>query len=380
LRVAHRLHNDRLVRVVALLLAVMAPACFYVDPINQRPSGQIVRVDPATPMRGGGTTVAAQWSDPDGDAVTFAWAVAACAADGVTCDAVPFLTGTSEEFPISPIPYVLGNQMPVAKLSITVEVIDTHGAEARPVPALLLDIGDAAPTVMLQDDGRQWNHMFPVPLPITVRALKADVDDLDPAAITLTWDQPYAPGSDPTKVSWTTIPDPAHPNVETRQFTPDVPGSWNIHVTATDPEGQSSDENLPIPVAADQPPCLGATDPILTTGTIVVDQARRFSVLTVDDDIDIYPAPPAGSLLGTAGFSWSLASPASSGALVPLATDDSGVVIDPADYAPGDQLDLRVEVTDRVARTLPCDPSTPQCSIGGVTTCLQRQTWHVEIR
>jgi hypothetical protein len=84
--------------------------------------------------------------------------------------------------------------------------------------------------------------------------------------------------------------------------------------------------------------------------------------------------------MGTAGFAWSLASPASGGALQPLTTDDSGVVIDPADYAPGDQLDLRVEVTDRISRPSSCDPSTPQCSIGGVTTCLQRQTWHVEIR
>jgi hypothetical protein len=381
LRVAHRLHNDRLVRVLALLVAVTAPACFYVDPVNERPSGTIERVDLNPPMRGGSTDVSAKWSDPDGDNVTFAWTAQACAADGVTCDNA-FLTGTQDEFPISPIPTTLADgKTPVAKLSISVEITDVHGAEARPVPALLLDVTDAAPSVDFQWAGHQWNNNYPVNLPITVIAQKSDPDDsLD--NVTLSWDPPYSPNPTPHTLAWTDIPpDPMHPHpgIETKKFTPDSDGPWTVHIKATDLSNQSSDRSHDIPIAADQPPCLGQTDPILTTDTIVVDQARRFSVYTVDDDIDPYPGPPPSEGMGTSTFAWSLASPASGGALVPLTTDESGVLIDPADYAPGDQLDLRVVVSDRVQRTLGCDPSTPQCSIGG-TTCLQRQTWHVEIR
>jgi hypothetical protein len=379
LRVAHPLQNDRAVRVLALLVAVTGSACFYVDPINQRPSGTIERVDVTPPMRGGTTIVSAKWSDPDGDDVTLAWSIAACAADGVTCDD-PFQTATDVVVTVGPIPDTLASGAPVAKLSVNVAITDVHGAEARPDPTLLLDVTDASPAVGLQDTGRKWHDKYPVGLPITVIAQKSDPDD-GAAAVALAWDPPYAPGA-AANLTWTPVtPDPQHPEVESKKFTPDVGDeTWNIHVTATDPAGQHTDMIDPIYVAADQPPCLGETDPILTTSTIVVDQVRRFSVYTVDDDIDPYPGPPPIKEMGVAGFSWSLASPASGGALVPLSTDDSGVVIDPADYAPGDQLDLRVEVTDAVARPSPCDPSTAQCSIGGVSTCLQRQTWHVEIR
>jgi hypothetical protein len=53
-------------------------------------------------------------------------------------------------------------------------------------------------------------------------------------------------------------------------------------------------------------------------------------------------------------------------------------VVDPASYAPGDLLTLRVDVSDRVARTPTCDAADPVCSTSD--TCFQRLTWEVEIR
>lgn len=361
-----------------IALAGLASGCFYVDPINERPSAEIVRDGVTLPLRGGATGVHAIYSDPDGDAPTYAWSVAACSAGGATCDE-PYLTGTTEALPI-PVPVTRADHASsVQALAIHLDVTDSHGAHARPGQDLVLDVQDAAPMVAVQYSGF-YPATYPVTLPITVFAMKSDPDD-DPSNVTLTWELFPADGSDPIARTWTQLPpDTQHPAVEQYTLVPDVDGLWTVRVTATDGQGMTSHEDVAILVAADRPPCLGTMDPGMVAGTIVVDAARRFSVLAVDDDINIYPAPPSGSILKSAGFHWSLASPVTGGVLAPLGTDAANVVIDPAPYAPGDQLDLRVEISDAVPRTLPCSPDVASCAIDGGTTCFQRQTWHLEIR
>jgi len=172
--------------------------------------------------------------------------------------------------------------------------------------------------------------------------------------------------------------DPARPETEAYLLVPDVDGKWTVKVTATDGQGMTASDDLDLQVAPDQPPCLGAMDPGVPGGTITVDQARRFEVLSVLDDISGYPKPAPGSTT-TTGFHWSLATPDSGGAFVPLGTDAPDVVIDPKRFKVGDQIDLRVEISDAIARTLPCDASKSSCAIDGGTTCFQRQTWHLEI-
>jgi hypothetical protein len=380
LRVASRLHNDRPVRWLVAIAAASAPGCFYVDPINQRPSATIVRDPPANlPVRGGDPiTVSAKWSDPDGDDVTFSWSVTKCYATGACADA-PYLFWTADDkFPIS-VPKEGMGEPPITKIDIHLDVTDVHGAVARPGQDLILDVADQAPMLQpLVATGRQWptgTSKFVVSLPIDVSAMKSDPDG-DP--VRLEWDPAYATGTDGAKSKW--VPISTSDSLEVEQFTPDVAGTWSILVHADDGLGGKTDQPLSIDVEPDRPPCLGTTDPSLTTATIVLDQARRFSVFTVDDDLNVYPAPTPGSLLGAAGFHWSLATPASAGAFTALGTDENNVVIDPADYAPGDTIDVRVEVSDAIARTMPCDPSTAQCSMIADPTCLQRQTWHLEVR
>jgi hypothetical protein len=348
-----------------VVIAALAPGCFYLDPINERPSAEIVRVDTSPLVRGRGTEVAATWSDPNGDAVTLAWTVTGCLADGVTCN-TPIVTGTTADLPFT-VPAVAG----LAKVKVELAVTDSHGAAARPGQVLLLDVEDQPPTLGLQVHGRVWRGAYPVGLPITVLASPSD-PDLD--ATTVTWDPPYAPGTDPQRSAWT-----GDPHALTRSFTPDVAGNWTVHATADDGLGGTGDASPlpPIVVDDDRPPCLGTIDPALTSGTITLDQPRRLSVLVVDDDLDVYP-PASG--LGVAGFRWSIRAPETGGAWTPLDTDLSNVVLDPAAYAPGDAIDVRVEITDAVVRTPPCDASSDTCSITGDATCDQRQTWHLEVR
>ena len=375
LRVARPLQHNRSVRRALLALAVaLVPGCFYTDSINERPSADIVRTDSGAVVRLGTVNVQAEWNDPNHDVVNFAWSVQAC--DGMrNCDP-PFVTSTQSSLTIVVPPARNNVDDQFTKLAIWLDVSDTHGAHANPVQELVLDVLDPGPSLSLAADGRQWPtaNLWPVGLPITVRATASAPGG---AAVTLAWEPLYSPGSTTNDVAWgTETVDPAT-DVHTNQFTPDAAGAWTVRVQASD--GLKTDEQtLMLLVQPDQPPCLGTTDPALASGTIVVDQARRFSVLSVDDDIDVFPPPPATAKgMGTTGFHWSLASPASGGALVPIGADANDVVIDPTQYAPGDQLDLRVDITDAVTRT-PCDASQPTCSVAG-NTCLQRQTWHLEI-
>lgn len=360
-----------------LLLAALAPGCFYVEPINQRPSAQI-KADPnspALPQRKGAFTLDAAWSDPDGDDVTFSWSVSACTPkDG--CGST-LLSGDQPTFPLDSALQNPALDGQVTALHVTLDVTDAHGALAMPRPDLMLPLDDRNPTLTLfAPDGFPWPDAstFPISLPIKLRA--AATPDGGGAIQSFDWKLMPPPGRDPNAPNpLVQLSDPMA-NEETWQLTPDFAGDWKVQVTATDAQGKSSMDRFDLVVAADQPPCLGTTDPGLVAGTITLDQARRFSVLTVDDDIDVYP-PRNDGIHGTATFTWYLASPSSGGALVKLGTDANDVVVDPTAYAPGDQLDVRVEIADRVARQL-CDPSQPTCSITA-DTCLQRQTWHLEI-
>jgi hypothetical protein len=101
---------------------------------------------------------------------------------------------------------------------------------------------------------------------------------------------------------------------------------------------------------------------------------------SVSDDLDVWPElPPSEYFLPVgASFSWRWparhrwCAAAGRGWTRPLASSISQI-------APGDRISIRLEVADRVDRTLPCADGDGTCSIGG-DECLQRLTWEVEIR
>lgn len=352
-------------------LVTGAPGCFYGEVINERPSAEIQRVGTGVPTRGGTLSFRAVIDDPDRDPTSQSWRFEACNGDDV-CAAEE--TGFDPIFDVIVPPLV--EALPTTRVVVTLAVEDVYGAEARPGQRLELDVVNNAPTAIVQRRGREIDGAFPpdVPIVVSARGMDADGDD-----VSLTWELFPARNSVPADRRFDVLPDPATGGEE-RLLLPDVDGEWMVRVTVSD----GIDVNVydePILVVPDQPPCLGALDPApAPAGSfLVLDTPRRIAVSVVEDDLDLYPAPPPGDpYLGAAELRWYLRTPgATSFTLVD--TDVGGVELDPAHYDPGDRLDLRVEIDDRVGRAIQCAEDVATCSIDQ-DACLQRQTWSVEVR
>jgi hypothetical protein len=375
---ARRLHHDHAVmgsvrRVTWLVaLALGAPGCFYADAINERPSAEIERVGSGVPRRGDNLSFRAVVHDPDrDDDVRTLWRFEACNAVDV-CAADE--TGSDPTFNVTVPPMV--DAQPTVRVVVTLDIADSYGAAGRPTQRVVLDVVNNAPIPSVQRRGREINGSFPPDVPIVVSASAIDADG-DP--VTLAWELFPARDSVPGDRTFAVLPDPPSGGEE-RLLIPDVDGEWMVRVTASDGLAESIFD-LPILVVPDQPPCLGALDPAPPPpgAALLLDQPRRISVLVVEDDLDIFPAPPPDDpYLLPASFRWYLRPPGASGFTL-VDTDVSGLELDPAQFAPGDLIDVRVEIDDRVGRTIPCAEGAATCSIGQ-DACLQRQTWTVEVR
>jgi hypothetical protein len=377
LHVARPLHHDDHVRVALVAVAVSlcfgasTAGCFYGEPINERPSAEIQRVDAGVPMRGDQLSFRAIVSDPDQDPMELTWRFQACA--GVSpCSSEE--TGTDQLFNVTIPASVEG--LPTTRITIDLDVKDIpFGATARPAQHLELDVENNEPTVTMQRTGRELDGAFPPNVPITVNARGSD-PDMDP--LTLTWEL-FPPRNSTSGVMLQNLPDPLSGG-EARFFIPDVDGEWTVRVTADDGLDIFV-ANLPILVVPDQAPCLGALDPSPppATSSLILDQPRRISVLSVEDDLDIFPAPlPDDPYLGPAELRWYVRAPGQTSFTL-VDTGVGGLELDPAHYDPGDHLDVRVEIDDRMNRTIPCAEGMATCSITQ-DACLQRQTWSVEVR
>jgi hypothetical protein len=207
-----------------------------------------------------------------------------------------------------------------------------------------------------------------------------DAEDGDGDNVTLRWElrAPVGGGSDPDAVTFEPENDRKY------LFTADVPGLWEVRVTAEDGVGGVTQETRQILIEPDQAPCIALTDPIAVAGgRYVVERsegARRFSVLSVTDALDVYPlSADAAPQLGETAFRWRIATPDTGGTLVPISGHSAAdYVLDPDALSPGDEVILQIEAHDRVARAL-CPSAEPTCSIDG-DSCFQRLTWEVEIR
>jgi len=85
-------------------------------------------------------------------------------------------------------------------------------------------------------------------------------------------------------------------------------------------------------------------------------------------------------VLGTTKFQWSLQPPGQTGHVDIAGAVGSSFALDPAAYTPGQVLELRVQIYDRNNTTIPCVDGEQTCSVISEPTCIQRQTWRVEIR
>lgn len=339
-----------------VLASTLLPGCFFTDPVNQAPRAEI-RVVTAGPVRVNDLVElsADKSDDPDGETPLVAWEAYSCPESG-PCELIRTATGFTLSFTVPDHD----------RVAVELTVTDAHGAfhlttmDLYPVnraPVADVDIrgpenADGGFTV-----GRALDVYF-----------EATDDDGD-APLTYAHVL-FAPAASVT-YGWERITD------EHYRLIPDVTGEWTLELTASDgfEDGTSAVTSETFRVDEDQPPCIGATTPAAGAGRLIVerdDPPRRFAVESVVDDVDPWPIPPgASSELGGARFRWLVGGQVADGLTLPeLWFDASGRV-------PGEVVPIRVEVSDRVTRTMPCDDATPICPVDG---CARRVSWEVEVR
>jgi hypothetical protein len=370
----------KLVSRIALIGLVALAGCFYMDPVNQRPSLDIARLSTDHVFRGGEVPLRAVSNDPDGHFVFFHWRAYVCT-DQSDCDAAPYFE-LSEDLIDLPVPKVraelepgVPNSAPVQWIRVVLEGQDDFGATAKPAQELWITVENYAPTLKMN---AYSDFGFVVTKEVRVFVEVTDIDD-GPEVPALTW-QVYTPvgSTSHSFVDLPAEPGPAGTKAYGKLLTPDVIGKYTIEVTATDNIAPvPSVQRLDVMILPDRAPCLRTLSPIVATApnALPITEPTLFQVHVVADDLDPYP----GSSTGTTSFSWSLLGP--TGPRAPLTgVTGNRVSINPAAYQPGDIVELRVEIADRNNTAIMCADSSPTCSVITDNNCLQRQTWRVEVR
>lgn len=363
---------------LALACSALLAGCFYTGSLNERPRAEIEKVTPGPYHYPRDTVrlVARKSSDSeDGADLVATWSAYTCPSD-TSCSPLGESVALSigSEFAVT-IPAQSHDP-----IRVQLVIRDSNGAESRDIETI--EVGNRPPEIAVQvrqggqAPGLSTTYVVTVPIEIAVAVSDPDGDEA-----TVEWALMRPRESDPDDVTW----QPLDETGAVYQLIPDVSGVWRVDVTASDGLAEGTEVHMEqILVDEDQPPCIGITSPASPgDGHHIVrreDGPRTFSVLHVADDLDPSPRPAIDSpYLGVATFAWSLAGPETGGDLVPIAgATGPDVVIDPAGRAPGDLLELRVDVSDRVARTPTCGAADPVCSTSD--SCFQRLTWLVEIR
>lgn len=361
--------------LAAFVLA--ATGCFYITPINERPRADI-EVSPGPHYPNSSFDVQAFESSDieDGADIECTWSAYSCA--DLDCADATVLEGHERSTLRCDESYTVNTpEADHRPIRVLLTVADSDGATFE--DKTIIPIGNRPPIIKgPQPQFADTSERTAVSIPVRVSVEISDPDLDDP--VTLSWQliKPRGGGAD---VELSPLDKPGL----TQEFTPDVADVWTVEVTADDGHdgGQATGAAM-IAVQEDAPPCIAQTLPAADPDNRFllqrVDGPRTFSILRIDDELDPYPRTSEAEYLGDPTFAWQLASPDTGGVLVPVAgASGPEVTIDPAAYAPGDLVDLRIEVRDRVDRDIPCDPAQPTCSLSG-DDCHQRVTWGVEIR
>jgi hypothetical protein len=332
---------------------VGAPGCFYTEVINVAPEANISRVDPTVPFEiGKPLRLTAAASRDDGAGTLFyEWEARTCA----TCAA--FTYDTQQVFEI-----VHGDHDEVI---VSLRVIDEHGAVGRAFlqiePVNQLAAVDVVPQGVENPDGTFLAHT-----PILFKAVAND------------------PDGDEVSFSFRVFPPPQtrqeyefdKDDDKTYRLLPDVGGMWQVEVTADDGYGGMTTVRETVIVADDQPPCIAATTPLWSPDArIILPRAggpRAFAVESVTDDLDAWPGTEELHFRWLTGLVGQPLGEVSG-------HDVSELLVDPADLDPGDVIAVRVEISDREPRVLPCSSDQAACSLTS-NECFQRLTWTAEVR
>jgi hypothetical protein len=370
------------VRFVAILL--LGSGCFYPDRINQRPSADIVQ-DSSNPVtRGSIVDLHADTDDPDGDHVSVRWRVYACTDATVPagCDPMPYLQWSDPQVQV-PVKSTRDDGTPVQSLRVILEATDSLGATAQPSQELLLAVVDAAPDLTVSSNSHYHavgTTDSVVGMPIALYAQATDPDPGDtPDKLTVDFAVVQQPVGSTFTLTDLVLSDASQHG---KLLVPSMVGEWQVDVTAKDPLQHATMKSLPLKIVDDSPPCLESRTPLDPPPgqSLPIHDPTLFQVLVVDDDLDPYPPVPNDPLMGTTRFSWSLLLPGGT-TRVPLSVIGNSVALDPASYAPGDVIELRVEIFDREATPIPCNDAMTTCAVNAtMPSCMQRLTWRVEVQ
>lgn len=376
-----------------LFALALVSGCLIAEPINQRPSLDIERTDDGTAFRGDTVTLHAITRDPEQQFVHVQWRAYLCTTATTSldfCDKKPFYTGIREDAEFV-VPLERADaDVAVEQIMVFLEGQDAYGATANPIQQLVIVVSNHAPDVTMRKDSR---YGYVVDVPLNIYATIGDADD-GKTDVELSW-KVYTPMNQPLydfeDLAVQDDPDHLERLQVGKRFTPKGVGDWDIELTATDAIARAclaaggtdcgvTVEHVTVTVVPDHPPCLSQWAPIAPPvgATFPMTAPTLFQVTVVKDDLDPYPGFPDDTVLGSPKFTWSLLPPGGSTRL-PFGTTNHAS-LDPSNYAPGDILELRVEIADRKALPITCDQASPTCSVISDNACLQRLTWRVEVR
>lgn len=369
-------------RIVAACLVLTG--CFYIDPINARPRIEPIQCHNTTSdricandgylHRNDQIELSTTVFDSDGPAAqaTYAWAAFACNdVDAVECDSPAYFTSTVA----SPILGWPKSASGVRSIRVDLDVRDDRGALVTQTARFY---ANDPPTLELHTS--QHAHAIGAPLQLT--AAYGDPDE-GSTNIRLDWTI-LAPVLDPAA----TLEDVAATTGDTvqrtvaRRLVPMMVGAWDVQVIATDTLGETNEQHLRFQVGADLQPCLTRVQPIVPPDDAVLPivEPTAFQVPLVDDELDAYPRLSGDPAFGTTTFAWSILPPGASERQLLRGATGNSVDFDPGAFAPGQRVELRVEIFDRNATEISCADAAPTCASADRPQCSQRQTWRLEVR
>ena len=381
---AGSLHIDGPVRsALTLVLLTSTSGCILSPEINERPSLEIVpdstdliyrSLDPNYRVR-----MHAEENDPDGDNLTYRWTVQSCTGGKFDCDS-KYAESTERSFAFPVPPRRADGVTPATHIRILLDGKDSWGAAAKPQQESVIALSNHPPDIPIVS--AQAEYGFAPDFPIDVYFKVGDEDD-GPGTSELTWtvySPPTQPAYELVDLSAPSDPeDPQHLQVGKR-LTPHGLGLWTIELKAKDPFGDEFSKDIMLTVEQDKPPCLAQWAPIAVQApnALPVSDPTLFLVNRVMDSVDPWPANVGDPFRGTPTFEWSVKRNAGPRRITSATANQ--LAFDPALYTPGDIVEIRVEIADRNATPITCADGNPTCAVGIDATCIQRQTWRVEVR
>ena len=256
----------------------------------------------------------------------------------------------------------------LGELCVRVQATDPEGAAS--VAQVDIQIVDRPPVVMLTQLQPMAGTKARLGSEVVVSATVTDPDPGDAPAFSLALRTP-----DLKDVPFGKCEDASRPP-EQHCFVVTTTGPWVVAVEWPGADSTttlaSMASTLEVTADEDQPPCLVATP----RADQLVHDARMplpFET-TVVDDLDAFPS--TNQAVSKARFQWSV-SDTTSNSFLALVDQTERVYVLPNRYLPADELRVRVDVFDRVARLPTCKATDDVCGTG---TCLQRMTWTVRFR